>query len=194
MRDTCQIPVAVLERLSSDQLAEICLKYPLRGDYVFFDNEREGIKIVINRFNGLIELSKRKDGAMALVKIYQNYPVLNFLSEKGSVNYPFVYEIMLIELLLAEDIFINQLSNKELLNLQTIVKNKYSEKAKSNSVYGLNNTKKTMLLAAIILDKTSSQLSDNDKNTVTQFIAGYRNAKADLVTETSKIISNYENN
>jgi len=194
MRDVCQIPEDVLENLPTDQLAEICLRYPLRGDYVFFDNEREGIKIVISRLNGLIELSRRKDGTRALVNIYQNYPVLNYLPEKGTVNYPIPYEIMLLELLIADDLFINQLSSEELLNLLTIVKNKYSDKVNNNTVYSVSNIKKTMLLAAVIMNKTSLPLSTTDKDTLTQFIATYRRASAELITETSKIISNHENN
>ena len=54
------------------------------------------------------------------------------------------------------------------------------------------NIKRTMLLAAVILDKTSLQLSAKNRNTITQFIAGYYNANAEMVTETSKIISNHE--
>ena len=188
MRDACQIPDVVLKNTPSNELAKICLKYPLRGDYVFFDNERDGIKAVISRFNGLIELSKRTDGAKALVNIYQNYPILDYLPERGDADYPVPYEIMFLELLMADDAFINQLSNAELSNLLTIVKNKYAEKVNNNSIYSVTNIKHTMLLAAVILNKISL-LSVSDKNTITQFIADYRRPSADLITETSKIIS-----
>ena len=134
MHNACQIPEDVLKSLPTDKLAEICLRHPLHGDFIFFNNEREGIKIVINRFNGFIELSKRKDGTMALVNIYQNYPVLNYSPEKGDVNYPVPFEMVFLELLIADELFINQLSNEELLSFLETVKSKYTGKVNNYSV------------------------------------------------------------
>ena len=155
MWDACQIPKDILTNLTTDELAKLCLKYPLRGDYVFYNNERNGIKEVISRFNGFVELSKRTNGARAIIDIYKDYPVLNKMPTKESVDYLVPYNIMFYELLIADSVFINQLDINDLNNLMTIVKGKYTDKLESRNVYTINNIKKTMLLATVILIKSN---------------------------------------
>ncbi|MDR2962076.1 MAG: hypothetical protein LBU90_00305 [Bacteroidales bacterium] len=77
MVKACQIPFDVLKTVGTKELVEICLNYPLFNNYVAFNDERNGIKTTIEQFNGLQELSLRKDGITELVKIYEDYPVLS---------------------------------------------------------------------------------------------------------------------
>jgi carbonic anhydrase len=45
MFNACQIPLDILNTISTKELVTICLNYPLFNDYVAFNNEREGITL-----------------------------------------------------------------------------------------------------------------------------------------------------
>ena len=87
MFEACQIPQNVLEKLSTKDLSEICINYPLFIEFTFFEDEREGISIMIERFNGLKELSKRKDGVQEIVNLYKDYPVSSQIFSESSKDY-----------------------------------------------------------------------------------------------------------
>lgn len=63
MQSACQIPDDVLSNLSTEELVQICMDYPLFGNYLAYDNETFGIKKVMAGFNGFTELKKRTDAA-----------------------------------------------------------------------------------------------------------------------------------
>ena len=87
--DACQIPLEVLNTMSTKELVRACLNYPAYLTYtMFFKDEREGISFLIKRFNGLWELTQREDGIKELIKMYDDYPVLTqFEKDKTSENY-----------------------------------------------------------------------------------------------------------
>ena len=51
MQSACQIPDDVLSNLSTEELVQICMDYPLFGNYLAYDNETFGIK----KSNGWIQ-------------------------------------------------------------------------------------------------------------------------------------------
>ena len=58
--DACQIPDGVLNSLTTKELVEICLNYPLFGDIMFYDNLQDGFRNnVAISFNGIRELLRR---------------------------------------------------------------------------------------------------------------------------------------
>ena len=60
MLKACQIPAEILKTVSTEELIELCLAYPLLGDIFAYNGIQEGISKVSARFNGLQELFKRK--------------------------------------------------------------------------------------------------------------------------------------
>ncbi len=71
MITTCQVSADVLAALSTDQLAEICLNYPLILDIMAFDNILTGLEAYTTNFNGFREFIKRSDAAKVLVQKYR---------------------------------------------------------------------------------------------------------------------------
>ena len=69
--EVCQIPEDVLSSLSTENLTEICLQYPLLLDVFTPISYERGLDIVFERFNGIRELFKRKDAAKELLRQYQ---------------------------------------------------------------------------------------------------------------------------
>jgi hypothetical protein len=188
--DACQIPQNVLNQLSSQELAELCINYPLYIDYLASDDQRRGIKFMIESFNGLKELAKRKDGTQALINVYQHYPVLTEVLQPGEKNYSALLRLPFLELLLANEVFINQLDDRQMIEFKRIIVNKYADKVKNSEIYSLYNISHTFLLGAIVLQKQNPQdLTTTQRNTLTNFINNYNRAEPALYTEISRIIS-----
>jgi hypothetical protein len=74
--DTFQIPDEAMSKLTTEGLSHTCMYYPLRWDYIVWDTPQtspyDGILSVVENYNGLTELAKRKYGAEALLKLYEN--------------------------------------------------------------------------------------------------------------------------
>lgn len=187
MFNACQIPPDVLNKLSTKELVKVCLNYPLFNDYMAFNDERKGINIIIRQFNGLLELSQRKDGIQELIKAYADYPIISQIQKDITSEYYHIpYKLSFLELVLSDSIFLEQIDSNELEELRKIAVNKYADKLQNSEVYSLFNIKKTMLLAAVILNK---QGKTEKQDVVNIFIKNYNNPDAYTLTEISKIIA-----
>jgi hypothetical protein len=191
MVDTCQIPFDILNKVTTEDLVAICLNYPMFNDYLLYDDERRGMRLFINRFNGLLELSKREDGARKLMNVYFNFPILTQIQNNPLSNdYHTPYKLPFLEMVLCDDLFLNKLSDEELIELKIIAVNKYVDKLQNMEVYSLFNIKKSMLLASIIIGRLDdTALTQEQKEIIKRFIKNYQHCDAELLTEISKIIS-----
>ena len=61
MLDHCQLPEECVKAMTTEQLFDTVLKYPLLIDILFYDDVMSGISEVAKQFNGLDELLKRED-------------------------------------------------------------------------------------------------------------------------------------
>lgn len=189
MVDACQIPEDVLSQLSTEALAETCMNYPLYFEYLSSNNERTGIAYLISSFNGLQELSKRADGASALIKIYTKLPINTASLAKTVGQSRNMLHLGYVELLLADNAFFNKISTSELNELKKVVVAKYAEKVKENKSYSLLGIQKSLLLGARIIEKTDNmKRSAAEKSTIQNFIKFYGTSDNTYVTEMSKIL------
>jgi len=188
--DACQIPDNIMEALNTKDLVKICLNFPMFLDFAFVEDERSGAAFAIKRFNGLGELSKRKDGVMELINAYREYPVFTQHPEKSSKDYFTPYRLPWIELLLADEAFIKQLNEQEAATLEQIVVEKYEQKVENVHVYGVWNICKTFLLYAVyVLNYSMDSKTPQQQETIKRFIENYMFANETLLSEMSKIIS-----
>ena len=189
-REACQIPEKILKALNTKDLVKICFDYPLFFSFTAINDERVGASYSIKNFNGLSELSKRRDGVLELINAYKEYPVFNQLPEKSSKDYFAPIKLPWIELLLADDAFIKQLNEREAAELGKIVVEKYVRKVENMHTYSVWNIKKTFLLCAVnILHYSMNSITPQQQETVRRFIENYMFADETLLTEMSKIIS-----
>jgi hypothetical protein len=85
MVKACQIPEKILTSLSTEELMDICLQYPLLYDVFAFENLNNGLDKLFDDFNGIRELYKRADISNSLIKRYaQKVQNFTFLDEKDS--------------------------------------------------------------------------------------------------------------
>jgi len=183
----CQIPLEVLNTISTKDLAAVCFNYPLFVNYMAVNDERKGVNATIFQFNGLQELSQRKDGTQELIKVYADYPILSKTQKDiNSTDYYSPFKVSFLELVLSDNVFLSKLDNDELEALRKIAVNKYADKLEDDDVYSLYSIKKTMLLIAVIMNK---QNKTETQDVVNMFIQNYNHLDANTLTEMSKIIT-----
>lgn len=73
MQRACQVPDSILVTLTTEDLVKLCMDYPLYGIYTAYNNEQDGIRVIMDGFNGFGELKKRKDVSKALVDCYEAF-------------------------------------------------------------------------------------------------------------------------
>jgi len=190
MLDTCQIPNAILKTMSSDALAESCMKYPLYFEFTAYNDEMKGISSVLENFNGLKELSQRKDGALSLLKIYKRMTIQTKEGYIETGKSSSVLNFEFIELLLSTDIFLNQLNSIGQQELKAETLSKYGEKLNHVNIYGIHGIAKSLLLGTKLVDKTSSDKSN--KRIMKNFIQNYNSASLEELEQISKIITGNE--
>lgn len=188
MVDACQIPQEILEILTTQELVQICLDYPLFLNYRAFNDERVGIEILIENFNGLQELLKREDGTKELMTVYREFPVVSRASAK-SMDRHLPYKLPYLEQLISNDQFMGKLNNNELLELRKTAVNKYEKKLENQDIYSLDNIMNSMYLGAVVLKKSGYKKDTAKSSKLDVFVKDYHNASSEIVTEVSKILS-----
>lgn len=102
-----QVPEGVLSKMSTTGLVSTILDYPMFGDYLMFNTLQEGYKAVA-RFNGIQNLSERRDGADELAQRYGELDLNNMLRTDRMPAMRVGYT----ELLLAQDTTLAQLGTE----------------------------------------------------------------------------------
>ncbi len=189
MLKVCQIPMSVMQNMSTKALAESCLNYPLFFEYTASNDERWALNVMIENFNGLGELVKREDAMSELIKLYKELPLKTETTSKIKAdNLP--YKVMYLEMLLANSKFIDKAKKKELETLKKILQEKYEEKLQNLNIYSLYNIRKTLLLGAVVyLKQNSSKSTKSTKdNTIESFIKNFNFIDKKELSTISKII------
>ena len=86
MINACQIPEDILKDMSTDQLVQTVMAYPLWGDVLAYDSREVAYGLIKGSFNGLRELYSREDAAECLEKcpdvIRFKYPTAYYTIEE----------------------------------------------------------------------------------------------------------------
>ena len=78
MVEVLQIPASDLKNMSTEDLYESVINYPLWGDIFAYDNLQTGFNAVCVQFNGLQELVARKQAGKILLKSIKNLILLYY--------------------------------------------------------------------------------------------------------------------
>ena len=137
MQSACQIPDDVLPNLSTEELVQICMDYPLFGNFSAYNDELVGIKKVMDGFNGFTELKKRTDAAEKLLDLYENVNVATLNSDKENIEtYPNI-KLGYLELILSSGEFESLYQGNLLQRLNILHEKKFNEKRISNAEFNL---------------------------------------------------------
>lgn len=151
MVEICQIPEDVILKLSTKDLAKICLDYPLFCTMTAFNNMQQGFEQVSTEFNGFKELYKRKDSGKELLLLYheinpEDVKLKSTNLDKGR----FKFRIFYLEFMLAQDdLFIN-LSQSKLKEL--LIESYQKAKQKQDFQYSIFQIQTSYLVMVRLLD------------------------------------------
>ena len=97
-----QIPDYLLNQMTTEQLVNAVLNYPLMFDLTAWNTYSDGFRAVCKNFNGLRELLMREDRTEKLLEKYQEHPIF---ANTRSVNSNTLLQDMYLDVLLAQPEF-----------------------------------------------------------------------------------------
>ncbi|PIF00043.1 MAG: hypothetical protein CR994_07550 [Maribacter sp.] len=108
--DALQIPIEILENMSTKGMVETCMAYPLFSTMSAFDSPQKGLERQIGNFNGLQFLERRNDASRMLSirfsRMGLDCPPEDIL-EKGLYGLDLIH----ITMLLAQPVYIDKLDS-----------------------------------------------------------------------------------
>jgi hypothetical protein len=136
MYNACQIPDKVLQRMSTEELVDICLNFPSPPLFPLFNTPQEGFMSHYSSFNGIRELLNRKDAGHYLFKKYAAISLSDFnplwpLYRQGQ----FVSHYKFIEAILSQPQIIQSLEVKEQKLLLKEAMLKFDEKISNSDLF-----------------------------------------------------------
>ncbi len=111
MVEAAQIPESILNQMSTEDLVDAFLVYPLRVDLIAWDTYELGFQMVRRQFNGLDTLSNCPDGTIKILKKMQS---ISSATSVNDVNSDQSMDLFFLEILLVQPEFMSQFS--KLLN------------------------------------------------------------------------------
>jgi hypothetical protein len=153
-RKACQIPQEVLKNLSTSDLVETCLNYPLFRDVFLFDNIQEGFNMLVRNFNGMQELLSRPDAVSTLMSTFASVDPEGYDPNWASLlKGTYAIRLSSIEILLAQRTLLDQLDRAKSKALVGECLQKVQNKVKHPDIYGSLELTTTTLLAGRALQK-----------------------------------------
>ena len=173
----CQIPQKVLNALSTEELTELCLRYPYVSNVLSFKSLNKGLDQLSEEFNGTEELFKRQDASKELLKHYQRNLQRLTKAKRLLIREDILTSISVLEVLLARYHLLNVDSGEKYREiLQQLVagyetKNMYADDLRNKNVGLRTNYYSRAILISKISDESIEELPDKEKNAA--LISGY---------------------
>ena len=187
MIDACQIPDNILSSLSTENLTDICLQYPLIINVFVFDNMNVGLDAFFDEFNGIRELYKRKEVSKELLKrYYEMMQNVSFLCSAAPDKGNFMIPVSALEVLIKSTIRNNDAINNYKTLLKYLVFG-YETKLKYTSYFGYGFQTNYYARAHLIIKispKSIKKFPNGDNNPI--FICDFSSGEA--MNETLSVI------
>lgn len=160
MIDACHIPTNILTSLTTNELADLCMSYPLLADMLLTKNFQDGFEKTSRIFNGFQELLLRNDAGPSLLKIYEQFDLVTFQKTKG-VEIKNVFLDMCLDVVMAQSVFLEQLNPEQEKRLM----NESLEKLKTHQQIGssLYRQKSAAVILSRLLTKNNTTLKERDE-------------------------------
>lgn len=193
MVKACQVPDEVLSTLNTQELLDVCLKYPLLTDIFAFNNIKDGFNKFENDFNGFRELLKRDDAHKELLSKYKSIdpeaiPVNGTILEKGN----YVLSLSFLELFVSHPLMIKKLETmgkKEIIKELLLKKEKKKYQPDWYQTTGIQTN--YLAITSIILSDSDKFKSELDMNKVSPYIYSGILANPDVLNQIDEAADKY---
>lgn len=198
MQAACQIPVDLLEKISTEDLVRICMEYPLSLNYMAYNNELEGIKAVMDGFNGFAELKNRDDAAEALLSYYENVDVEQIAaaakmmepkSKRELSKEMSVLKLGYLELILASELIPSLYNEPNASRMEAARYDKFENKLLHTDVFSINSVSKSLLLGAQIKLSSNTVAGDEEEYLRNFLLRGGSVNEPEVYTKVSQIVN-----
>lgn len=198
MQAACQIPEKLLKEMTTEEIVRACMTYPLALNYLAYNNEMDGIKIVMDGFNGFSELRKRADAADKLVAYYENMDV-DAIAERVNAKTSrteaikegmSTLHIGYAELILSSGFLPSLYKTENLSRIEKARYDKFEAKLRHTEIFGMETVSKSLLLGAQLKLNSKVSLTPEEKTELQKFVkAGGQSDTPESYTEVSKIVN-----
>lgn len=202
MQKACQIPEEILADMTTEEIVQACMVYPLSLNYTAYNNEMDGIKAVMNGFNGFKELQERTDAADELISYYENMDVdaiagiatLNHMKkEAGREGIKKAIDqgvsplhVGYAELILSSELVPSLYNQENLPRLEKAISDKLEAKMRNSTIFGEDALGKSLLLGAKLKLQSDAALSTVEKQKLQDFVnAGGQGDRPQILTTLS---------
>lgn len=139
MVDACQIPEDVYKNMTTEELSQTILAYPLNADMFAYDTCEIGFDTVKEHFNGLQEFCERTDSVSYLIDLYSTQEVVLqsdldeetvqafqsdnsiAVTENGKEACKKIFNTLTLSLFLAQDTFVEKMTPVDEHNLANVI-------------------------------------------------------------------------
>lgn len=192
MVDACQIPIDILQKMTTKDLVETCVNYPLKTDLYSYSTIKEGIEKVASKFNGFKDLFKREDNYTYLFDFLgksRTTIVKEIDSEMGNIEKgEIIYNISLVETLLSFDDILQHSNGKQKNALIELSRELLDFKMNSNGKFSNYSITSSALLLGIALQKVSPNTSIS--RNMEKFLAGKMMLDETILQEMNQMYKN----
>ena len=172
MWEVCQLPENMLRELSTEELIEACIEFPMAYDFTAFNNERGFISRMIDDFNGLSELRKRNDAILKMNEAYQKMEYTDKTIEDEELSEDIKclgLTIAYWELIMSDRKFMDKMTLEERESLRSVAEQKYQMKLDHPDYFGLRNIEHSLLICAELALDSGMSYCEEER----QLLIGY---------------------
>jgi hypothetical protein len=188
MVDACQVPEDILSSLSTDELTDVCLQYPLLFSYCAFTDWNYAMEVEFHDFNGFRELFKRSEVAEELLKRYQ--AKISSINDTTILKEDYLFPVTNLDVLLSRC----QSQEKEIL--QSLVTG-YEKEIMYPDYFDFFSLKSNFFARAIIIAKMSPESLEkipSGSNNSVFYGQGFNEETAIIIDELSYELINEKEN
>jgi hypothetical protein len=170
-----QIPLKVLNDLTTEALAVSCLNYPMLGIINAHNSQQAGFEFLKEKFYGFDSLLNRKDVINVLLNLYKKANPIDFRKDwsmHDQVSY--MSSLQCLEILLAQDKILEKMNKNQVKQLFEESLIKYDAKKSQLEIYSSIGLEQTLWAATKLLMK-SGQLSNHQN--IHEFVKGGSHAR-----------------
>ncbi len=191
--NACQIPDDVIPALSTEQLIEVCFRYPLLLDIMAFNNILTGFDKYSRNFNGFRELIKRSDAALVLIQKYKEENPLAIDKEWSSYEMcNYAIRISMMELFLCNKQMLSKLDHIERKDLMNEYRLKKSQKNNRIELYQHKGFQTIYLAIVKLLESENVDLIQNiNMDIAMPYITTGILISKDVFKEINNAVNNY---
>jgi hypothetical protein len=166
-----QIPDDVLDSMTTEDMVDACINFPLFGYYSAFNTPQEGFNIMLARFNIFNKVCEMDHVGNYLTKIYEDAGMSGWkkMGDKLDSEY-WTLRLSYLEYFIAQKEVIYNLNPGEKIKLLKIAKTKLDQKRAHESFNSIPGIGSSLLLMSRILDSENAlQGSLSEKENIRYF-------------------------